>query len=160
MEEFHSETSSRLRQRIKILGKMVGMEKVNHPLQFLDVILGRYGCRRAHFPCGEDGDCLTLNDILQVAEEGMTIAKKMAKATDATKQMTAVEAFSVLSHLTLATRKAREAPDGSKIIKILSGHDITLEALVNTLGLDDRIPPHYGSRIVFEVITIAFNLYF
>ncbi|CAD5211328.1 unnamed protein product [Bursaphelenchus okinawaensis] len=153
--EFQTSTEPRLRQRIHTLSDIVGVNKVRHPLQLLDAILGRYGCRRAHFPCRSDGDCLTLNDILQVADEGETIATRMKESSSITRSMNAVEAFALLGHVAKMIGKARLKPDGPKIIKVLSGHDITLEALVNTMNLKDRIPPHYSSRIVFELFELS-----
>lgn len=45
---------------------MVGLEKVEHPMQFLDVILGRYVCRRNTLPCSDKGECFTVDDYSQV----------------------------------------------------------------------------------------------
>uniref|UniRef100_A0A1I7SSD4 Acid phosphatase-like protein 2 n=2 Tax=Bursaphelenchus xylophilus TaxID=6326 RepID=A0A1I7SSD4_BURXY len=152
IKEFHTRTEPRLKQRIKSLGEMVGMEKVEHPLQLFDVILGRYACRRSPFPCQADGDCLTLNDIMEVADESATIAKRMAtESSKITKSMNVIEAYALFNHLSIMIQNLKGRKVNSKIVKVLSGHDITLEALVNTLNLTDRIPPHYSSRIVFEL---------
>ena len=67
-DDFASMTAPALYERIQMLGAMVGLEKVEHPLQFLDIIHGRYVCRRSTLPCGPNGECFTLYDYSQVSE--------------------------------------------------------------------------------------------
>ena len=62
-----------------------------------------------------------------------------------------IEAWALLNNLRKAILAARQNALGEKIIRVYSGHDITLEPLMLMLELKHPIPPHYASRMVFEV---------
>ena len=151
-EEFLKTTSKKLYNRIHVLSEIAGMTNVEHPLKFQDVMLGRYICRRGTLPCNAAGECYTVNDFVETADEVWAIAKRLFDSSSkASRSRNIIETWSLLRHLTNATRTARVHAQGRKIIKILSGHDVTLEPLMNTLSIQHRNPPHYASRLVFEV---------
>lgn len=65
--------------------------------------------------------------------------------------MLLIEAWTLLNNIGNAIAQARYNSQGVKILRVYSGHDITLEPLLLMLALDHPIPPHYASRMVFEV---------
>jgi hypothetical protein len=135
-----------------MLGEIAGLQNVEHPLQLQDVMLGHHICRRNTLPCNAEGECFTVNDYLEIYDESWSIAKRMfEKTSPAARSMLLIEAWTLFRHLTNATTSARNSARGRKIIKILSGHDISIEPLMLSLGIKHRIPPHYSSRLVFEV---------
>lgn len=152
MEEFIKRSPKRLFNRLQLLGEIVGLEVVEHPLQFQDVMLGRYICRQSTLPCNSNGECFTVDDYVQMADESDSIARRMFEKTSKdSRRMSLIEAWTLLRHLSNITSTARNTTRGRKIIRILSGHDITLEPLIQLLSINHRIPPHYSSRLVFEV---------
>ncbi|KAI6242648.1 Acid phosphatase-like protein 2 [Aphelenchoides fujianensis] len=154
-EDFWSRSPRNLYNRIQALGNMVGMKFVEHPLQFEDIMLGRFICRRNTLPCNAVGDCFTVNDFVETADEVWSIAKRMFERTSPiTRSLYVIEAWTMLGNLRAAIRTARDRAQGSKVIRVYSGHDITLEPLLHVLGIGHRIPPHYSSRIVFELYEI------
>ncbi|KAI6228239.1 hypothetical protein M3Y95_00601700 [Aphelenchoides besseyi] len=151
-EEFWNRSPRTLFNRLQVLGSMVGLNFVEHPLQFQDVMLGRYICRRNTLPCNSVGECFTVNDFLETSDETWEIARRMfEKTSPITRSLYVIESWTMLRNLQLAIQKARSKAQGPKIIRVYSGHDITLEPLMHTLGIAHRIPPHYSSRIVFEL---------
>jgi hypothetical protein len=152
VEYFLKRTSKKLFKKIQSLGEIIGLPNVEHPLQFQDVMLGRYICRRNPLPCNAAGECFTINDYVEVADESSTVARNLFdKAYPYSRSKSLIEAFTLLKHLKNATVTARNKAQGRKIFKILSGHDITIEPLMHTLAIKHLIPPHYSSRLVFEV---------
>jgi hypothetical protein len=116
-------------------------------------MLGNYICRRGALPCNADGVCFTDDDYRELAHESWNIAERMFERTSTTaRSMNLIRARTMLKHLTNATTSARKS--GKTIIKILNGHDISLEALIHVLGIKQRLHPFYASRFVFEVSSL------
>lgn len=119
MEEFLTKSPKKLFNRVQLLGEIVGLKHVEHPLQLLDVMLGQYICRRDTLPCNSDGECFTVGDYVEIADETWDIAKRMFEKTSlAHRSMCIIEAWNLLKHLSNSTITARNTPRGRKIIKV------------------------------------------
>uniref|UniRef100_A0A914WFU2 Uncharacterized protein n=1 Tax=Plectus sambesii TaxID=2011161 RepID=A0A914WFU2_9BILA len=125
------------------------------PLAFLDVLLGRFVCRRFPLPCDKrSSKCVTWQSLTQAADLASSLAEAMfgAKAPNSNimRRLSIGEAAAILRTLTATIRKLRK-DDELTAFKLFSGHDVTLRPLLFALGLTHREPAHYASRLVFEV---------
>uniref|UniRef100_A0A914V1Q9 2-phosphoxylose phosphatase 1 n=1 Tax=Plectus sambesii TaxID=2011161 RepID=A0A914V1Q9_9BILA len=121
------------------------------PLAFLDVLLGRFVCRRFPLPCDKrSGKCVTWQSLTQAADLASSRAEAMfgAKAPNSNvmRRLSIGEAAAILRTLTATIRKLRK-DDELTAFKLFSGHDVTLRPLLFALGLTHREPAHYASRL-------------
>uniref|UniRef100_A0A914WQ60 Peptidase C19 ubiquitin carboxyl-terminal hydrolase domain-containing protein n=1 Tax=Plectus sambesii TaxID=2011161 RepID=A0A914WQ60_9BILA len=121
------------------------------PLAFLDVLLGRFVCRRFPLPCDKrSGKCVTWQSLTQAADLASSRAEAMfgAKAPNSNvmRRLSIAEAAAILRTLTATIRKLRK-DDELTVFKLFSGHDVTLRPLLFALGLTHREPAHYASRL-------------
>uniref|UniRef100_A0A914CP61 NADH dehydrogenase [ubiquinone] 1 beta subcomplex subunit 6 n=1 Tax=Acrobeloides nanus TaxID=290746 RepID=A0A914CP61_9BILA len=153
---WYKNTSSILRQHVlDNLAPILGLSTIKHPLDFIDVVLGRHACRRLPLPCRR-GNCLTSNDVEHMTQEESETYKQLFKHSKTMRKLFVVEATGVLRHAYSIIQKLRKNSKGDQI-QILSGHDISIEPLIFTLNLKHRVPPHYASRFVIEVYELPKN---
>ncbi|KAI6174700.1 hypothetical protein M3Y97_01019500 [Aphelenchoides bicaudatus] len=156
IEQFQAGSSPKVYDRIQTLGKMVGINQVDHPRHLMDALLGKYVCRREPVSCTPEGDCLGLDDYLQVSEESEKIENRLyATNSSSARSKAMIDAWEVLEHVANATAIARLEKKGRTVVKILSGHNFNIESVVHALMLNYTLPVPVASRLIFEIYEIT-----
>uniref|UniRef100_A0A915EN56 2-phosphoxylose phosphatase 1 n=1 Tax=Ditylenchus dipsaci TaxID=166011 RepID=A0A915EN56_9BILA len=153
--EFLDKAPSKLRQRLTDLVDLLGVKVLEHPLEFVDALLGRYACRRLPLPCNKHGDCITYQDFKEANLEAIDIVKRLtinATLGSTARRLFVAEAYPILKDLVHMIQQIRNKNFQNKQIRVYSGHDVTLWPLVFVLGLANNTQDiTYASRIVFEI---------
>ncbi|KAI1727945.1 histidine phosphatase superfamily (branch 2) domain-containing protein [Ditylenchus destructor] len=152
-KNFFSNSPPVLRQRLQNLIKIVGIKVLEHPLEFVDAVLGRYACRRLPLPCDKNRECVTFEDFQDSLQEAKQIVKRLSQSTplnSLARRLFVTESYTILRDLRNVIAKVQSGY--GKQVRVYSGHDVTLEPLIFSLGLEnDTQFVHYASRIAFEV---------
>uniref|UniRef100_A0A7E4VA02 2-phosphoxylose phosphatase 1 n=1 Tax=Panagrellus redivivus TaxID=6233 RepID=A0A7E4VA02_PANRE len=154
---FHQERSAiyirrypDLSTELQAFAKASKMAPFKHPLEFIDVVLGQYACRRQPLPCFE-GKCISTEGIAEASEAVSSLVREVFSLSKPLRTLYAVESYPILNSVANTIAEIRKDRT-SKRVNIFSGHDITLMPLEFTLGLNiTAFPPPYASRLVFEV---------
>ena len=129
----------------------MGLQRISHPLSFVDSVLGRYACRRLPFPCFSDSKCLTIEKFKETVDTVGKLIHEMFPLSKDLRKLFAAEAYPISQTVATVIRKLRKQSNQNHI-RIFSGHDITIMPFIFTLGLNvTSLPPPYGSRLVFEI---------
>ncbi|ULT95440.1 hypothetical protein L3Y34_004282 [Caenorhabditis briggsae] len=120
------------------------------PLQMIDVGLGRFVCRRKTLPCRSE-ECVTLDSFNKIINLTTTRGGRMFDdRIGVSRRLQSMEAYPIITYLANSISKIRKFPH-SNYIQIFSGHDVTVGPILRVLGIPFVDPPHYTSRIVFEI---------
>ncbi|CAL2040467.1 unnamed protein product [Caenorhabditis brenneri] len=120
------------------------------PFQMIDVGLGRFICRRKALPCRSD-ECITLDSFNKMINLTTLRGSRMFDdKIGVARRLQSMEAYPILTYLKDSVNKIRKFPH-SNYIQIFSGHDVTVGPILRVLGIPFVDPPHYTSRIVFEI---------
>ncbi|VDM42570.1 unnamed protein product [Toxocara canis] len=150
---FESYFGLRTASRVRSLMSVYGID-ISDPLHFVDISLGRYICRRMPLPCRGDV-CIGYDDVVQMAnivsERDSAMFNSSSKSSGSVLRRLAVaESAAILqsvSHVIQTLHRNRSR----NVLRVYSGHDVTLRPLLFALGLPHREPSHYISRLVFEI---------
>ncbi|CAI5438205.1 unnamed protein product [Caenorhabditis angaria] len=127
---------------LDLINKLRGFKD---PLKLIDNMLGRYICRGKQLPDGMSYEIL--NEMLNITN---IRSQKLFESDGLTKKLFYLEAWPVLSYVRQIIQETRDGNEKS-FIQIFSGHDILLSPILRVLGISFDDPPHYTSRIVFEI---------
>ncbi|KAF1757672.1 hypothetical protein GCK72_014128 [Caenorhabditis remanei] len=120
------------------------------PFQMIDVGLGRYICRRKALPCHSE-ECITLDSFNKMINLTTIRGSRMFDdKIGVSRRLQSMEAYPIITYLKDSVSKIRKFPH-SNYIQIFSGHDVTVGPILRVLGIPFVDPPHYTSRIVFEI---------
>ncbi|CAC42387.1 Acid phosphatase-like protein 2 [Caenorhabditis elegans] len=120
------------------------------PFQMIDVGLGSFICRRKTLPCRLK-ECVTLDSFNKMINLTTSRGSRMFDdKIGVARRLQSMEAYPILSYLRDSVNKIRKFPH-SNYIQIFSGHDVTVGPILRVLGIPFVDPPHYTSRIVFEI---------
>ncbi|PIC34345.1 hypothetical protein B9Z55_014025 [Caenorhabditis nigoni] len=120
------------------------------PFQMIDVGLGRFVCRRKTLPCRSE-ECVTLDSFNKMINLTTTRGSRMFDdRIGVSRRLQSMEAYPIITYLANSISKVRKFPH-SNYIQIFSGHDVTVGPILRVLGIPFVDPPHYTSRIVFEI---------
>ncbi|CAP26278.2 Protein CBG06099 [Caenorhabditis briggsae] len=120
------------------------------PFQMIDVGLGRFVCRRKTLPCRSE-ECVTLDSFNKMINLTTTRGGRMFDdRIGVSRRLQSIEAYPIITYLANSISKIRKFPH-SNYIQIFSGHDVTVGPILRVLGIPFVDPPHYTSRIVFEI---------
>ncbi|KAH7668232.1 Histidine phosphatase superfamily, partial [Aphelenchoides avenae] len=120
------------------------------PKQFVDLMLGRYICRRLPLPC-QRSNCVTSEDVVLAADEASSFTRRVGEL-ESSRKLHVMEANAIVNDLvdTLKRVTGSTSPK-STYIKVCSVHDVTLHPLLTVLGIRHQLQGvHYGSRLAFE----------
>ncbi|KAH7698817.1 Histidine phosphatase superfamily, partial [Aphelenchoides avenae] len=134
-----------VRRRLREAASAVGLEKMEHgPNQFVDLVLGRYICRRLPLPC-RWGNCVTSEDVVQAADEASNLMRRVGEL-ERTRKLHVGEANAILNELVDTLKRiAGSTSPKSTYIKVFSGHDVTLHPLLTVLGIRHQLQGvHYA----------------
>lgn len=139
------------------LVNVLQIENLKDPLHFLDVIRGRYTCRRLPLPCRNDV-CVKYADVEKIAAVTSMRDFSMFNSTVDSKpslfrKLMIAQSFAIFQSIKDTIKQLRQSPR-IKSIRVYSGHDITLRPLLFALGLNHREPPYYSARFVLEVYVL------
>ncbi|CAI5440749.1 unnamed protein product [Caenorhabditis angaria] len=138
-----------LREETEFVQSFDDFSSSSDPFKIIDVALGKYICRRKPLPCKNE-KCLT-NDYLNKLIDITTLrGQKMYNSSGISKRLHLLEAWPVLSYLKMALEKMRVKSE-KNYIRVFSGHDVLIAPLLRVLGIPFVDPPHYTSRLVFEI---------
>ncbi|CAI5445081.1 unnamed protein product [Caenorhabditis angaria] len=135
----------------KIRHNFADFSESDDPLKIIDVSLGKFICRRKKLPCNGE-DCLDygfLNEMINISTirgEEMFENRK----SGISRKLHVLEAWPVLSYVRDSIAKIRKFPH-TNYIRIFSGHDVLIAPILRVLGIPFVDPPHYTSRIIFEI---------
>uniref|UniRef100_A0A8R1HRH7 Acid phosphatase n=1 Tax=Caenorhabditis japonica TaxID=281687 RepID=A0A8R1HRH7_CAEJA len=150
LAEFHKMKSDDVAEEEKRILSFDALSQSFHPFEMIDVALGKYVCRRRPLPC-HGNDCLTFDTFNKVINLTTLIGSRMFdERIGVARRLQSMEAYPILSYLKDSIEKIRKFPH-SNYIQIFSGHDVTVAPILRTLGVPFVDPPHYTSRIVFEI---------
>ncbi|CAD6191442.1 unnamed protein product [Caenorhabditis auriculariae] len=123
----------------------------SEPLHILDVSLGNYICRKKSLPCRGDL-CLDFNLLKELVVKTSARAQALFddKQGGISKRLQVIEANSILGYVAQTIDRVQRFPH-TNFIKIFSGHDTVVGPILRVLGLYNNDPPHYTSRVVFEI---------
>ncbi|KAK5965264.1 hypothetical protein GCK32_002766 [Trichostrongylus colubriformis] len=150
-EYFVKRSPQHLQKEANLLRTHSAFSHAMDPFQILDVALGRYVCRRKSLPCFGRSYCLSYEFLNQLLNETTTRKKVMFNEGSryVVEKMNLVEAHGVLYHIAETIANLRKFPH-TNVIKIFSGHDVTLAPILVVLKIPFIDPPHYVSRLVIE----------
>lgn len=122
-----------------------GAPDIVHPLAMRDALMA-YTCHGHKLPC-RDGQCVQPGDVSSIIsyEEWETKQKKSRAKHKASK----LKAYGLLKEMLRSMDTMMR--DGKPKFVLFSGHDKTLELILNSLGVSFYQLPFYASRIIFEV---------
>jgi len=140
-----------LSDELDTMAALMGLQRISHPLSFVDSVLGRYACRRVPLPCFSDSKCLTVEKLREAAETSWKLVQEMFPLSKDLRKLFAAETYPISQTVATVIRKLRKQSTQNHI-RVFSGHDITILPFIFTLGLNvTHFLPPYGSRLVFEI---------
>uniref|UniRef100_A0A0N5AFD8 Acid phosphatase-like protein 2 n=1 Tax=Syphacia muris TaxID=451379 RepID=A0A0N5AFD8_9BILA len=147
---FGNKTMLNLKRVLNVLQ----IKNLKDPLHFLDVVRGRYLCRRLPLPC-YNGTCVKYADVKEmntlVSARDYMMFNDFSQGPSLFRRLMVAQSTGILYSIQNHIEALLRASSKSKYVHIFSGHDITLRPLLFVLGLDHTEPPHYASRLVVEI---------
>lgn len=120
------------------------------PFQMIDVGLGRFICRRKTLPCRSE-ECITFDSFNKMINLTTIRGSRMFDdKIGVSRRLQCMEAYPIITYLRDSVTKIRKFPH-SNYVQVFSGHDVTVGPILRVLGIPFVDPPHYTSRIVFEI---------
>ncbi|CAI4226310.1 unnamed protein product [Auanema sp. JU1783] len=150
---FSSSAPAYMRDTTYNLRQLNSFQHVNEPYEVLDVSLGSYICRRLPLPCPNDNVCLSYSFLNEVLNYTSSRGSYMfsPEISPLAYELQVIDSHGVLFHMRDMILRLKQFPH-TNMLKIFSGHDVTIAPILRVLGVPFLDPPHYASRIAFEVL--------
>ncbi|GMT16718.1 hypothetical protein PFISCL1PPCAC_8015, partial [Pristionchus fissidentatus] len=145
--------TSELRERTqRIFANIDSTKASDDPFKMMDVLLGRYICRRHPLPCAKGGECVSYDLFKEMLMYTTRRGAEMFNAGNSfiSARLHTAEAQAILGYVARMGEELKERPHTNRI-KIFSGHDTTVGPLLRTLRIPYVDFPRYASHLVFEV---------
>lgn len=149
---FLSDTSGLREKTQRIFGGIPASQQSKDPFNMMDVMLGRYMCRRSPLPCTKDGECVSYDLLKEMLDYTTRRGLEMFNAGNEliSARLHTAEAQAILGYVATMGDKLKHFPHTNRI-KIFSGHDTTVGPILRTLRIPFVDFPRYASHLVFEI---------
>ncbi|KAF8362058.1 hypothetical protein PRIPAC_88981, partial [Pristionchus pacificus] len=151
LKYFVDDTTGLKEKAQRIFSQLEATKDSSDPFNMMDVLLGRYVCRRYPLPCTKDGECVSFELLKEMLEYTTRRGLDMFNANDGiVARLLTSEAQSILGYVARMGDELKQFPHTNRI-KIFSGHDTTVGPVLRTLRIPFIDFPRYASHIVFEI---------